>query len=321
MNPAPDASTRQSNDTGRGGASRKSESEQVGPRVVPPAHARGTSGQSRARAGTVDWRAMDSRSLTIILPAYNEEQRLEPALDELFGYLRRRADRGREGAPGAGHLPPSVHVLVVDDGSTDGTAALVRARPEAGKGAEGDGPTLELLAVSHGGKGAAVRAGMLAVDTDVVIFTDADLATPADQIPILYEILHDHDIALGSRIQPDGRDMRRSQPAYRRFLGRAFHALASVWAVGPVQDTQCGFKGFGREAAHDLFGRQVITSIVFDVEIIYLARRRGYRMAIVPIQWSDKRGSRMHPRPVLALRVAWDLFRIPLIHRGVRRCH
>ena len=146
---------------------------------------------------------------------------------------------------------------------------------------------------------------MLAADTDAVIFTDADLATPPDQIPILYEMLQDHDVVLGSRIQPDGRDMRRSQPGYRRFLGRAFHALASVWAVGPVQDTQCGFKGFSREVAHDLFGHQRITSIVFDVEIIYLARRRGYRMAIVPIQWSDKRGSRMHPRPVLALRVAW----------------
>lgn len=264
---------------------------------------------------------MDSRSLTVVLPAYNEDHRLGPALDELFGYLRRRADRGREGAPGAGHLPRSVHVLVVDDGSTDGTADLVRARPEAGRGAVDDGPTLELLSVPHGGKGAAVRAGMLAANADVLIFTDADLATPPDQLPILYETLHDHDVALGSRIQPDGRDMRRSQPAYRRFLGRAFHALASVWAVGPVQDTQCGFKGFSCEAAHDLFGRQVITSIVFDVEIIYLARRRGYRMAIVPIQWSDKRGSRMHPRPGLALRVALDLFRIPLIHRGVRRRH
>jgi dolichyl-phosphate beta-glucosyltransferase len=262
---------------------------------------------------------MDARSLTIVLPAYNEEDRLGPALDELFGYLRNRADRGREGAPGAAHLPPAIHVLVVDDGSTDGTAALVRSRPEAGDAEHSAGTTLGLVTVPHGGKGAAVRAGMLAADTDVVIFSDADLATPADQIPLLYEVLRDQDVALGSRIQPDGRDMRRSQPAYRRLLGRAFHALASAWAAGPVQDTQCGFKGFSREAARDLFGRQKVTSIVFDVEIIYLARRRGYRMAIVPIQWSDKHGSRMHPRPGLAVRVAWDLFRIPLIHRGVGR--
>jgi dolichyl-phosphate beta-glucosyltransferase len=86
-----------------------------------------------------------------------------------------------------------------------------------------------------------------------------------------------------------------------------------------VKDTQCGFKGFTRATAHDLFARQRVTSIVFDVEIIFLARRRGYRVAVVPIRWEDRRGSRMRARPALAVRVAWDLFRIPLIHRDVRR--
>jgi dolichyl-phosphate beta-glucosyltransferase len=145
------------------------------------------------------------------------------------------------------------------------------------------------------------------------------MATPPDQIPLLLAALVDHDVALGSRIQPDGSDMRASQPWYRRMLGKTFHALASVWVVGPVQDTQCGFKGFTRAAARDLFVRQRITSIVFDVELIYLARRRQYRLAVVPIRWSDKRGSRMHPGAALALRVAWDLFRIPLLHRRVGR--
>jgi dolichyl-phosphate beta-glucosyltransferase len=109
--------------------------------------------------------------------------------------------------------------------------------------------------------------------------------------------------------------MRATQPAYRRLLGKVFHLLASIWVVGPVQDTQCGFKGFTRAAAHDLFARQRITSIVFDVELIYLVRHRGYSMAIVPVRWDDRRGSRMRARPGLAMRVAWDLFRIPLIHR------
>jgi dolichyl-phosphate beta-glucosyltransferase len=156
---------------------------------------------------------------------------------------------------------------------------------------------------------------MLIAETDVSIFADADMATPPDHIPILVAALVDHDVALGSRIQPDGGDMRHSQPLYRRVLGRAFHALASAWAVGPVQDTQCGFKGFTREAGRDLFEQQKITSIVFDVELIYLARRRGYRIAIVPIRWADKRGSRMHPGLMLALRVGWDLLRTRLIHR------
>ena len=262
---------------------------------------------------------MSSRkTLTIVLPAYNEVDRLGPALDELFGYLRRRGELAREGAPGAGHLPETIEVLVVDDGSTDATAALVEDRPEM-TGSAPHGTSLRLLRVPHGGKGAAVRAGMLAARSEIVIFADADMATPPDQLPLLVEALADHDVALGSRIQADGSDMRASQPRYRRVLGWAFHALASIWVVGPVKDTQCGFKGFGGEAAKDLFGRQQVTSIVFDVELVYLARKRGYRLAIVPIRWYDRRGSRMRARPVLALRVAWDLFRIPIIHRRFRR--
>lgn len=260
---------------------------------------------------------MTSRSLTLVLPAYNEADRIGPALDELFGYLRRRGEAARDGAPGSGHLPDRVDVLVVDDGSSDGTADIVRARPEAeDTGFASDPPVLQVLTVPHGGKGAAVKAGMLHAQSDVIVFTDADMATPPDMIPLLVEALLDHDVALGSRIQPDGSDMRKSQPAYRRLLGKAFHLFASAWVVGPVKDTQCGFKGFTREAAHDLFARQHVDSIVFDVELIYLARRRGYRLAIVPVRWADRRGSRMRARPGLALRVAWDLFRIPLIHRG-----
>jgi dolichyl-phosphate beta-glucosyltransferase len=261
---------------------------------------------------------MTEPTLTLVLPAFNEAERIGPALDELFGYLRRRGGQARDGAPGSANLPERLEILVVDDGSADGTADLVRARPEAAPDADGPA-TLRVMTVPHGGKGAAVKAGMLAATTDLIIFTDADMATPPDMLPLLVEALGDYEIALGSRIQPDGSDMRKSQPWYRRMLGKGFHALASVWVVGPVKDTQCGFKGFSREAAHDLFARQRIESIVFDVELIYLARKRGYRMTVVPIRWSDRRGSRMKARPALALQVAWDLFRIPLIHRGDRR--
>lgn len=259
-------------------------------------------------------------SLTLVLPAFNEAERIGPALDELFAYLDSSptdAAHAHAAPVVAPALPAMIRVLVVDDGSTDRTAHLVLDRPEASR-PEAHPCRLELLRVAHGGKGAAVRAGMLAATGEVVVFTDADMATPPDQLPLLLAALGSADVALGSRIQPDGSDMRATQPAYRRMLGRVFHGFASIWVVGPVQDTQCGFKGFRLAAAREVFGRQLVTSIVFDVELIYLVRRLGYRMAIVPIRWEDRRGSRMRPGVKLAFRVVWDLFRIPLIHRRVR---
>jgi dolichyl-phosphate beta-glucosyltransferase len=250
------------------------------------------------------------RSLTIVLPAYNEARRIGPALDELFAYLD---------APMPEGMHPRIDVLVVDDGSADGTADIIRARSEAGRDADSDQARLAVLPVTHAGKGSAVKAGMLAAHGDLVVFADADMATPPSELPKLIDALASADVALGSRIQPDGSDMRATQPRYRRMLGGLFHLLASIWVVGDVRDTQCGFKGFTREAAQDLFARQRVTSIVFDVELVHLARRRGYRMTVVPIRWEDVRGSRMHPGPKLALQVAWDLFRIPLLHRNVRR--
>ena len=156
------------------------------------------------------------RASASFCPRTTRKARLGPALDELFAYLCGRLQ---------GTLPELVSVLVVDDGSTDGTAALVRARPEfVGSDvppARRDCPAPGLLTVSHGGKGSAVRAGMLAADGDLLVFADADMATPPDQLSKLAAALETADLALGSRIQPDGSDMRRDAAA-----------LSQRWSAG-----------------------------------------------------------------------------------------
>lgn len=255
-------------------------------------------------------------SLTIVLPAFNEAERIGPALDELFGYLTRRGPARRFGRSAA--ELGEWNVIVVDDGSEDETVALVEARAEAQVGADGSPPRLRVLRRGHAGKGAAVQAGILAAEGDLVVFTDADMATPPDQIPLLTEALASHDTALGSRVQPDGSDRRASQPNYRRLLGRVYRFLAGLWVTGDVPDTQCGFKGFRRDVGRDLFGRLQTKGIVFDAEVIFLARRRGYSIAIVPVMWHDVHGSRMRVRARLAAMVVWDLMRIPILHRGIR---
>src|SRR6185503_16840105 len=130
-----------------------------------------------------------SPTLTIVLPAFNEAGRIEPALDELFGYLRRRGESARDGAPGAARLPDRIDVLVVDDGSTDGTANIVRSRPEVGD--PHTGATLSVITVPHSGKGSAVRAGMLHAQSDILVFADADMATPPDMLVPLVAALDD----------------------------------------------------------------------------------------------------------------------------------
>ena len=254
--------------------------------------------------------------LTIVVPAYNEAERIGPALDELFGWLRRGGP-----ARSSGRSSDEISewdVLVVDDGSEDDTVDIVEARPEAQPGLDGAAPRLRLLRRRHAGKGATVTAGVLAAEGDMVIFTDADMATPPDQIPLLTAALATADVALGSRIQPDGSDRRASQPTYRRVLGKMYRAIAGAWVTGDVPDTQCGFKGFRRAAAQDIFGRLKTDGIVFDAEIIYLMRRLAWSYTIVPVMWDDIHGSRMRVRLRLGLSVLWDLFRIPLIHRATR---
>ena len=261
-----------------------------------------------------------AESLTIVLPAYNEADRIGPALDELFGYLRRRGEQLAR-ARRLAELPAIVDVVVVDDGSTDGTAALVAARPEAAEGSDVAGATLRVHDRPARRQGSSGPGG----DAGRDLGHRRSSPTPTwrrrpDQIPLL--VARPRRPRRGARFADPARWLGHArEPArrIRRMLGKVFHCSRRSGSSARSRTPSAGSRGSRRAAAQDLFSRQQVTSIVFDVELIYLARRRGDRIAIVPVRWEDRRGSRMRARPGLALRVAWDLFRIPLLHRRVRR--
>ena len=233
---------------------------------------------------------------SIVIPAYNEEHRITPTLERIAAHLSTFAGQ--------------TEIIVVDDGSRDGTTTAVH------HAAQSLPANVELRLLSYEpnrGKGAAVRTGCLAAVGRYVLFTDADLATPIEEASKLYAALDaGNDVAIGSRIQPDGQDHRSTQPAYRRALGKVYHGLVSLLTVPGIDDTQCGFKAFTHQAAQALFSRQTLNSIVFDTELLFLAQQSGMRVAQVPVSWSNIAGSRMNVTIGHAVRVMLDLCSIRL---------
>ena len=216
-----------------------------------------------------------SARLSLVIPAYNERTRLPPFLQEVRAYLT--------AAFGAAY-----EVLVVDDGSADGL-------PVALAELAADWPQLKVLRHEHNqGKGAAVRTGMLAAAGEFLLFADADGATPIAEERQLREALQaGADVAVGSRLVPGAR-VRTQRNWLRAALGRLFAGLAR-WSAGTqVHDTQCGFKMFRRPAGRELFARVQERGYAFDVELLLLANQLGYRIAEVPVNWTEQPDSRLH---------------------------
>lgn len=207
---------------------------------------------------------MHPPELSVVIPAYNEEARLGPTLSRIIQYLE--------------SATPAYEILVVDDGSSDRT---VQVAEEAAR----DCSKLRVLQLGRNrGKGAAVRKGMLDARGAQVLFSDADLATPIEELQKLQkELSNGAAIAIGSRALA-GSDIRVRQHPVRELMGRTFNVLVRLLTFPGIKDTQCGFKLFTREAARDLFARQSIDGFAFDVEILWLARDR-YEIAQIPVVW------------------------------------
>jgi len=210
---------------------------------------------------------------SIVIPAYNESARIPATLASVVGRIRAQGW--------------AAEVLVVNDGSLDTTAAVVREFALTA-------PEVRLLEnAENRGKGYSVRAGMLEARGEIVMFTDSDLSAPIEEADRLFAAIEGGaDIAIGSRWLESGRQTHR-QPLYRQFFGRCFNAVTRGVMGLRFADTQCGFKAFTREAAQTIFQLQTIERWGFDPEILFIALKRGYRVQEVAVSWAHDERSRM----------------------------
>ncbi|MDF1500435.1 MAG: glycosyltransferase family 2 protein [Anaerolineales bacterium] len=210
--------------------------------------------------------------LSIIIPAYNEELRLPGSLENIISFL--------------GSQPYEYEVLIVENGSQDRTY-------EIAQDFERRYPFVRALSEPKAGKGLAVRRGMLAAEGEYRFIADADLSMPIEEVALfLPPNAPEFDIAIASREAPGA--VRIGEPIHRHWIGRMFNLLVRLLVLPGIQDTQCGFKCFRSGAAGELFKEQTLDGWTFDVEILYIARKRGYRIIEIPIHWHFNPGSRVH---------------------------
>ena len=230
---------------------------------------------------------MSTPFLSIIIPAYNEEHRLPSTLEQVHQFLQSQ--------------PYISEVLVVENGSQDQTYTVAQAFADRH-------PNFHVLHSDRRGKGCAVRLGMLNAAGEYRFMCDADLSMPVQEIiKFIPPKLQDFDIAIASREAKGA--VRYNEPSYRHWGGRGINFIIQILILPGLNDTQCGFKCFRAEVAEDVFKRQTLLGWSFDIELLYVARRRGYRILEIPIHWyhfSDSKVNALRD----AVRMIQDIFRI-----------
>ncbi len=211
--------------------------------------------------------------LSIIIPSFNEELRLPATLEKIAAYIRDRR--------------PNTEVIVVDDGSTDRTAAVAESSKDK---------IAELRVLRNGtnrGKGFSVRRGSLEARGDVILFTDADLSAPIEEAEKLLAAMESYDVAIGSRAVDRGL-IEVHESLFREFAGIVFNRIVRVILWLPFVDTQCGFKAFRRERCRIIFEQQTIERFGFDPELLYLARHHGLSIEEVPVRWAHSPATKVN---------------------------
>ncbi len=229
--------------------------------------------------------------LSLVIPAYNEEQRIGASLQELQSFLPKHFEQ--------------TEVMVVNDGSSDKTSQVVKAF-ETFEGAH----RLTLIELGKNeGKGAAVKAGVEQASGDYILFMDADLSTPLTEISkVLLPLQAGKDIVIGSRAVETSNILER-QPFYRESMGKMFNLLVRLLVINGISDTQCGFKAFRRDAAKEIFNRLQTMRFGFDVEVLLWAKVLGYSVEEVGVTWINSPHSRVSPIRD-SLEMLWSLFQI-----------
>jgi dolichyl-phosphate beta-glucosyltransferase len=233
--------------------------------------------------------------LSIVIPAFNEAERIGATLEQIDRFARTAI--------------PKYEILVVDDGSVDGTATRVRDFAQ-------DHPRVRLLQNDRNrGKGYSVRHGALAASLAYVLFTDADNSTPIEEVRKLAPLAHPRALVIASRALAQSR-LEVPQPLYRRLMGISFRFIVQTLVVPGIEDTQCGFKLFGREVVQAVLPAITTDGFAFDVELIARAQRLGFDVREVPVRWIDDRRSRVSPVRD-SLRMLRDVWRIRQRVRGL----